>query len=187
MSTAPILFVPGSLRADSFTTKLLKAAAAFVPAGHPVEFADLVRQLPFYDSDIEGENAPDAVKEVRARISASAGVVVSTPEYNGGLPGGLKNLFDWATRPMGAHSLVGKPIAVIGASPGPRGATGAVESVTFVLGFLGAKVIADPVTVGEVIAHLGADGTPDEEVSARLAALVGRLITEIETPAAEPA
>lgn len=44
-----------------------------------------------------------------------------TPEYNYSVPGVLKNAIDWASRPYGDNSWDGKPVVIMGASPGMLG------------------------------------------------------------------
>ncbi len=66
--------------------------------------------------------AHPAVARLRRTIAAVDGVLIATPEYNGSIPGVLKNALDWASRPVSGSALRGKPIAVIGASTGLFGA-----------------------------------------------------------------
>jgi len=88
------------------------------PEGVRVEPYGRLRDLPLYDQDLDGEVPPAVVRELRERISAADGLLIVTPEYNYGVPGGLKNLIDWASRPVAASALQHKPIAIMGAAPG---------------------------------------------------------------------
>ena len=118
-----VLGISGSLRRDSFNSALLRAAAERLPGG--VEFVAFERlaEIPIYDADLEeGGPAPDAVAELREAMRSADAVLVSTPEYNHSIPGGLKNALDWASRPAGESALMGTPAAVIGASTGMFGA-----------------------------------------------------------------
>jgi chromate reductase, NAD(P)H dehydrogenase (quinone) len=137
-----VLGISGSLRRDSLNTALLRAAAERLPDG--VEFVAFERlaEIPIYDADLEeGGAAPAAVTELREAMRAADAVLVSTPEYNHSLPGGLKNALDWASRPAGESALMGTPAAVIGASTGMFGAVWAQAEARKVLGALGGRVL----------------------------------------------
>lgn len=118
-----ILGISGSLRQGSFNTRLLHAAAAFVPAGVTLEFAS-IRDIPLYDGDVEANSGiPDAVQALKQRIRGTDGLLLVTPEYNNSIPGTFKNAIDWLSRPVAEiPSLFGqRPVAVMGATPGPGG------------------------------------------------------------------
>ncbi|MFO1392974.1 MAG: NADPH-dependent FMN reductase [Steroidobacteraceae bacterium] len=118
-----ILGISGSLRAGSFNTALLRAAAALVDPSIEFEVATL-HGIPLYDADVEQrEGLPAAVTALRDRIVASDGVLLATPEYNNGIPGVFKNAIDWLSRPPADIPRVfgGRAFAVIGASPGGFG------------------------------------------------------------------
>jgi chromate reductase, NAD(P)H dehydrogenase (quinone) len=70
---------------------------------------------------VEAEAYPEVAKELKRRIYAADGILIVTPEYNYGLPGVLKNAIDWASRPYGDSAWEGKPLAIMGASPGQSG------------------------------------------------------------------
>ena len=74
-----------------------------------------------YNTDVEAEAYPEVAKELKRRIRDADGVLIVTPEYNYGLPGVLKNAIDWASRPYGDSAWEGKPLAIMGASPGQGG------------------------------------------------------------------
>ena len=178
-----VLLIPGSLRSGSYTTQLLRAAGRLVPDSYLVETADQVRALPHYDADLDGEGAIDVVVSTRAQLAAAAGLIISTPEYNGSMPGPLKNWIDWVTRPPRQHVLVGKPVAVLGGSGNAKGAMAAVSAVRTLLGLVGAVVVGEPVAVPEMSTAINADGSVTDEVNAQLGALVDALITAMTSPA----
>ncbi len=180
MTDRPILLVPGSLRAGAYSTRVLHIAESLLPDGRSAEFADLVRALPHYDADLDGDGETEAIRIVRQRVASSAGLIVTTPEYNGTLPGGLKNAFDWLTRPFQAHSLIGKPVAVIGSSPSPKGAINAVTWTRMTLGFLGATIVGEPVAIGDIATQLDGSGELAADARDQLAALVAAFVASID-------
>jgi chromate reductase, NAD(P)H dehydrogenase (quinone) len=137
-----VLGISGSLRRDSYNSALLRAAAERLPGG--VEFVsfDRLAEIPAYDADLEeSAAAPDAVADLRDAMREADAVLISTPEYNSSIPGGLKNALDWASRPAGESALMGTPAAVIGASTGMFGAVWAQAETRKVLGALGGRVL----------------------------------------------
>jgi chromate reductase len=153
-----ILGLSGSLRGNSHNTSLLRAAAMLLPPGVQLEVFDGLRDLPPYNPDIDTEPAHPAVARLRAAIAEADGVVIATPEYNGSIPGVLKNALDWASRPFPNNALRGKPTAVIGASTGLFGAVWAQAEVRKVLGIIGADVLDGELPVGQADAAFADDG-----------------------------
>jgi len=118
-----IVGMSGSLRRDSLNSGLLRAAAELTPNGHEIVIAS-IREIPLYDGDVEARGGvPAPVTTLKDLIAAADGLLISTPEYNGSIPGVLKNAIDWLSRPSADLSRVfgGKPVAVMGASPGGFG------------------------------------------------------------------
>lgn len=142
-----ILAIPGSLREGSHNRALLQHAADTAPEKIDVVVFDRLADLPHYDPGIDGETPPPAAAALRAAIAGADALLVSTPEYNGSVPGALKNAIDWASRPFRASSLSGKPTAVIGATTGGYGAIWAQQDARKALGIAGARVIEDSVAV----------------------------------------
>lgn len=112
-----LLGISGSLRAGSFNSLLVRAAGEAAGAGSFV-FADL--NLPLYDGDVEAQGIPEAVQRLVAQVRAADAVIISTPEYNKGVSGVLKNALDWISRvkPM---PLKDKPVAIMSAAAGRGG------------------------------------------------------------------
>ena len=171
-----VLAIPGSLRRDSFNRRLLEAARDLAPAGVAVEIADL-RPVPFYDGDVEAAGDPPAVRDLKVRIRRADALLIATPEYNGAVPGLLQNAIDWASRPRGAAPLTGKPVAVLGCSPGPGGSARAQGLLRQVLANAGAEVLAGPeLVVPRVADRFDADGAlRDEGLAEGLRGLLGAL------------
>ena len=152
-----ILAVSGSLRHESHNTQLLRAAAAAAPEGVEVELWDGVRDLPLYDQDLESGPLPEPVRRLREEWAAADAILFATPEYNGSVPGALKNAVDWGSRPRGSAALAGKDVAVIGASTGQFGAMWAQADLRKVLGIAGARVAPVELAVPRAHETLGAD------------------------------
>ncbi len=120
---AAIIGLCGSLRRGSFNLMLLRAAVDAAPPGTSIE-PESIRGIPLYDGDVEAEHGvPAAVQRLKDRIAAADGLLIVTPEYNNSMPGALKNAIDWLSRPPGDIPRVfrGRPVALMGATPGPGG------------------------------------------------------------------
>ena len=116
-----LLGISGSLREASFNAGLLRAAAESMPHGAELVTAS-IDGVPLYNADHEaGTGAPDAVERLRRQLESADGLLIATPEYNNGIPGVLKNAIDWMASGAGAEVFIGKPVAVIGASPMAHG------------------------------------------------------------------
>jgi chromate reductase, NAD(P)H dehydrogenase (quinone) len=114
-----ILGIAGSLRKGSYNRAALRAAQQLAPEGAKVEIFDL-DGIPGFNQD-EERNLPSQVVQLKAKIRAADAILLVTPEYNYSVPGVLKNAIDWASRPYGESAWDGKPVAVMGASPGFTG------------------------------------------------------------------
>jgi len=123
--TARIVGISGSLRQKSFNTSLLRAAAEVAPAGVTIDVRT-IHGIPLYDADVEnGPGIPEAVTKLKDDIASADGVLLVTPEYNNSIPGVFKNAIDWLSRPDAdiARVFRGRPVAIMGASPGRFGTT----------------------------------------------------------------
>jgi chromate reductase len=135
-------YVVGSLSAESINRTLAKALIRLAPGN--LTFVEIpIGDLPLYNRDLDADYPPAAraLKDVIASVDA---VLFITPEYNRGLPGGLKNAIDWASRPFGTNSFARKPSAVIGASPGKIGTALAQQNLRSVLGYLDSPQMTAP-------------------------------------------
>ena len=143
-----ILGISGSLRRDSYNGALLRVAAAQLPAGVEFDQWRNLAEIPAYNEDIMV--LPPAVIALKAALAEADGVLFATPEYNGSVPGALKNALDWVSRPFLDNPLRGKPVAVIGASQGVFGAVWAQAELRKILRTLGAHVDDRDFPVAEV-------------------------------------
>jgi chromate reductase, NAD(P)H dehydrogenase (quinone) len=145
-----ILAVSGSLRQASHNTALLRAAGEVAPEGVELVLWDGLGDLPIYDQDLDTSEVPDAVARMRRAWGEADAILFATPEYNGSVPGGLKNAIDWASRPRLEAALTNKTVAVIGSSPGQFGAMWGQADLRKILGLAGARVVGDELPVTHV-------------------------------------
>jgi chromate reductase len=182
---AKILGVSGSLRAGSYNTALLRAAARLMPAGSTLEIATL-HGIPLYDGDVEARDGiPAAVQALKDRIAACDGLLLATPEYNNAMPGVLKNGIDWLSRPSTdiARVFRDRPVALLGASPGGFGTIIAQNAWLPVLRTLGTRawfggrlMVA---RAGQVFDEAGE--MVDPKVSAQLEKLLSDFVASLNT------
>ena len=172
-----ILGIAGSLRGSSYNRALLRAARELMPEGVELVEHDL-RDLPFYDGDVEAAGDPESVVVFKQAIHDADALLIATPEYNRGVPGVLKNAVDWASRPALASPLTGKPVAIMGASTGRGGTARAQEQLRAALEFSRANVIEQPeVLVPEAYMRFDQQGElVDAGVRAELAELLDTLV-----------
>jgi chromate reductase len=175
-----ILGIPGSLRAVSVNRELLRLATESLPDGVELAVWEGLRDVPPYDEDIEGE-ASLPVAAFRSAVLGADAVLISTPEYNGSIPGTLKNALDWGSRPTATNAFRGKPVAVIGASPGAFGGVWAHAETRKVLGIMGARVVDAELSLGKARDRLA---EPDDELRRQLRGVVETLVDEASTRAA---
>lgn len=120
MEPIRILAIPGSLRRKSYNRMLLGACRELAPDSLELEIASL-EGIPLFNADEEAEGTPEPVEALRDKLRKAQGMLIATPEYNQGVPGVLKNGIDWLSRPPRESAMDGKPVAILGASPGMLG------------------------------------------------------------------
>jgi chromate reductase len=175
-----LLGIVGSLRPGSYNRRLMDAAAGMLPPAVELEVWEGLRDVPPFDEeDREATDAPLAVQRLRRAIAGADGVLFATPEYNGSIPGQLKNALDWASVPFEHNVLRNKPVAVVGTSTGMFGAVWAQAELRKVLSLIGARVLDrdTPVPLAE---SAFADGSLDPELGESVAATVGDLVDLVE-------
>ena len=121
MANLNVLTICGSLRKGSFNAMVQRALPSLAPEGMALKPAPSFAEFPLYNADIQNSTGfPGPVNVLADAIRAANGVIFCTPEYNFGIPGGLKNAIDWVSR-LPSQPFAGKPIALQSASPGPLG------------------------------------------------------------------
>jgi chromate reductase len=176
-----ILGVSGSLRRDSWNTKLLQAAAELLPQGFELQLYEGLKAIPPYDEDDDREPAPAAAADFRAAIAGADGLLFATPEYNSSVPGQLKNAIDWASRPLATNPIRNKPVAVVGASTGAFGAVWAQAELRKVLAATGARVVDGEVALGHAPTRFDEDGRlVDDQIREELQEVMSTLASEVE-------
>jgi chromate reductase len=171
-----ILILVGSLRADSWTAQLAATVNDLLPAGTTAQVYAGLGDLPHYDQDLDTDQPLAPVAAFRDAVASADALVVATPEYNGSIPGVLKNAIDWASRPRGAAALGAKPVAVLSVSPSPRGAQWAREDAVRILRVAGALPLEQSVGVASVHAAVVDGRIADRPVELAITVLLQDLV-----------
>ena len=170
MSTR-ILALVGSLRSGSYNRRLAEAAIKYAPEGIDVEIFEGLREVPFYDEDLDRPgDVPGPARALREAVQRADALLLVTPEYNGSLPAALKNALDWTSRPFQHGAITGKPVAVVGASHGRYGGVWAHDDTRKTAGIAGARVLEDvALSVPHAAERFAAiDPVDDDEITTAL-------------------
>jgi chromate reductase len=183
MEPKTVLAICGSLRSDSLHVALLTAIAQRAPMLRFVG-ADLVRELPLYNPELDDEpHVPAAVREFRLLADAADGVVISSPEYLHAPSGVTKNALEWL---VGSLSIVGKPALLMSASPGRTGGLRGLAALLPTMQLMDAMLV-DPVSVSRAPLRITADGQVlDALLETRLQVAIDELLTELDAAAVLP-
>jgi NAD(P)H-dependent FMN reductase len=158
---ASIVVIPGSWRKGSFNLALARAAVERIPAGSQAAL-ESIRDIPLYDGDVEATSGiPEPVSRLKEVLAAADGVLLVTPEYNNSMPGTFKNAIDWLSRPPKdiARVFKGRPVGLIGATPGMGGTRLSQSAWLPVLRTLGTQLWSGgSLFVAEAGKVFGADG-----------------------------
>jgi chromate reductase len=180
-----VLTISGSLRPDSLNTLLLRAAEEQAPAGvQLVRFTELAAIPPFHGERSDPGERPAPVRELSEQIEAADALLIATPEYNGSIPGVLKNALDWVSTPFPDNVLRGKPVAVIGASTGGYGGMWAQAELRKVLGLTGARVVNGDLSLARAHEHFDEAGMLAAPHDTRLSEVLDALLAEVQPVAA---
>ena len=152
-----LVAISGSLRAASYNSALLRNLPELAPA--TLRFTvHSIAEIPVFNQDLEAQGMPPAVTRLHRAIRGSDGLVIATPEYNHGVPGGLKNALDWLSRGPMPHGLFGIPTAILGASDGTIGTTRAQYALRQTLTQLNAPTLPYPQVLVSLV-HQKIDAT----------------------------
>lgn len=181
---AQLVGFAGSLRGASYNRSLLAAAAAAMPEGSALEPLP-IDDVPLYNADVEeNDGIPASVALLKDRIAAADGLVIATPEYNGGIPGIAKNVIDWISRPGDDQPRVthGKPVALMGATPGGLGTAFSQAAWLQVLRTLRMKVwvTGGPFYVSAAYKSFDEHGVADDELKQRLAEYMAGFVASLD-------
>jgi NAD(P)H-dependent FMN reductase len=179
MPDIKVLVLVGSLRAASVNRQLAELAIETAPDGIKLELFDRLGELPFYNEDLDNENVAEPVVALREAAGRSAAALVITPEYNGSIPGVLKNAIDWLSRPFGNSALMGKPAAVIGGSYGQYGGVWAHDETRKTFGIAGPRIVEDLKLSVPFKTLDGKHPRENAEVAASVRDIVGKLAAEV--------
>ncbi|MGE2712689.1 NAD(P)H-dependent oxidoreductase [Mycolicibacterium litorale] len=179
MSELNVIVFVGSLRKASVNRQLAELAVESAPEGVALTVFDRLGELPFYNEDIDDEAAPEPVRALRAAAGAADAALVITPEYNGSIPGVLKNAIDWLSRPWGESALKDKPLAVVGAALGRYGGKWAHDETRKSFGLFGPRVIDDLELSVPAASLDGRHPRENAEVTAALRAAVEKLVANV--------
>ncbi|MDT5075375.1 MAG: hypothetical protein QOJ80_12 [Mycobacterium sp.] len=179
MSDIKVLVLLGSLRAASVNRQLAELASEAAPDGVKLQLFDRLGELPFYNEDIDGDDVAEPVKALRQAAAEADAALVVTPEYNGSIPGVLKNAIDWLSRPFGNSALKGKPAAVIGGSFGQYGGVWAHDETRKTFGIAGPRIVEDLKLSVPFKSLDGKHPREHAEVAAAVADVVGKLAAEV--------
>jgi chromate reductase len=181
MKEGPIklLGLSGSLRKESASTALLKSLGKLVKDKADLSIFSLA-EIPLYNGDIDGDRKPVSVEALRQAILLADGLVISSPEYNYGMPGVLKNALDWASRPAYASPLQGKHVLLFTSSPGPYGGVRAQSQLRDTLTSTLSRVVPHPhIGIGGVYGKLSNGELTDEHAQKALVSGLESLLQEI--------
>jgi NAD(P)H-dependent FMN reductase len=189
MSYVPrILAFGGSLRAESFNTKLARlAAGAAREAGAEVTLVELRDlPLPVFDQDLEArEGLPPNARKLKDLFAAHDGLLIASPEYNSSITAALKNVIDWVSRQASPGepslaSFVGKTAAIISASPGALGGLRGLVHLRSILGNIQVLVIPDQIAIPVAQEAFAPDGTlKNPRQQATVASIAGKLVATV--------
>ncbi|WP_135453495.1 NAD(P)H-dependent oxidoreductase [Mycobacterium sp. DL99] len=179
MADVKVLVLVGSLRAASINRQLAELAVEQAPDGVELRIFDRLGELPFYNEDIDTADVTEPVVALRVAAAEADAALVVTPEYNGSIPGVLKNAIDWLSRPFGNGALKDKPLAVVGAALGQYGGVWAHDETRKSFGIAGPRVVEDLKLSVPAKALDGKHPRENAEVAEALRDIVGKLTVEV--------
>jgi len=164
-----VLVFAASLRAESLNRRLAALAARVAEQyGATVDLASMRDfDVPLYDGDAEtASGIPEGAQELRRRLLASDAFIVSSPEYNGSMPGTIKNLIDWTSRfrPQPFDTRHG---LLLSASPSLAGGNRGLWTLRMPLEHLGSRIFPDMFSLSMAHKAFAGDDIGDPALQAR--------------------
>lgn len=137
-----VAVIVGSLRKDSINKKFMHALDKLA---HPTFKFNFIKidDIPLYNQDLDS-HLPESVVRFKSEIAEADAVIFATPEYNRSIPGVLKNIVDWGTRPYGKNVWADKPIAIVGTSPSAVGTAVAQSHLRSIMTSFGSVLLPLP-------------------------------------------
>lgn len=171
-----VLMFAASLRRESLNKKLIRQAKELLPSGHEIilkEFNDYM--MPLYNGDVEVDSGiPDGAQRFIQDIADVQAVIISSPEYNFGIPGTLKNAIDWSSR-VNPTPWAGKQVFLMGASTGMVGTNRGLWQIRQPLEALSAFVYPDMFGLANANKAFDEKGAlKDEKLFSQLKKLLGK-------------
>jgi chromate reductase, NAD(P)H dehydrogenase (quinone) len=139
------LVFSASLKTDSLNTRLVRLAARRIEEhGGTVDFAEMKEfDCPSFNQDMQDkEGFPGCAEQFRQRLEANNAFVISSPEYNGSMPGLLKNAIDWVSR-FRPQPFNERHALLMSASPSMAGGNRGLWTLRMPFEHLGARVFPD--------------------------------------------
>ncbi|MFF4274487.1 NADPH-dependent FMN reductase [Streptomyces sp. NPDC001536] len=167
-----VLALCGSLRSGSLNAAVLRSAADLFVEPWEITIEPDLGRLPFFNADVEENDLPEIVAELRARLGASDGLLIATPEYAHGTSGVLKNALEWL---VGGGEMADKPVALVSASPAVTGGDRARAWLTETLTVMGANVLPDGLRIPQATRKVTDGRLADEPTLAALRHLLDDL------------
>jgi len=137
-----IIAFSGSLRKESYTTKLVKAFQKYAPEGVELTLFD-VSTLPMINEDLEA-NLPETVTKLHVAIKSADAALFATPEYNRSYSPVIKNAIDWGSRPDDENAWDGMPVGIVGSTLYNLGTFGAQQHLRQVCMYLNMPTLQQP-------------------------------------------
>ena len=166
-----IITIPGSLRAGSYNRKLIALAnELLLKRNVDLEALDLRDfPLPLYDGDFEEQSGlPESAAKLKAKLASAHGIIIASPEYNGGISGMFKNTIDWTSRGKG-NPWTGKVVGLMGTTPGMWGTLRGMPQIRQVMSALSAHVIPQQINLPHAAKVLDEEGNLlDEKLAGRV-------------------
>lgn len=142
IDTTRILLLSGSLRASSTNSAILRTTMTLAPPSVEALLFSGIGHLPHFSPDLDTEPLPAPVQVFREELARADAIVISTPEYAGGLPGSFKNALDWAVGSLALHK---KPVALwnVSSNPSTGHAAETYRALRITLGYLDVRIVEE--------------------------------------------